>query len=152
CVGGARTMDWPRTIARRDEGIPKSRERAGIDSIAPIRPRRRPQATMKSTGLNIFDGAVAIVTGAASGIGQALSEELARRGASVALADLQSEVVDVAARIPCTSGPSARGITVDVSDFESVRRLIESVAAQHGRLDYLFNNAGIAAGGEVRDH
>lgn len=107
---------------------------------------------MTSRGLRVFDGAVAIVTGAASGIGRALSEELARRGASVVLADLQPEVADVAAGIPCASGRSASGFSVDVRDFEGLTRMIERVAEQQGRLDYIFNNAGIAVGGELRDH
>ncbi len=107
---------------------------------------------MSATGLQVFDGAVAIVTGGASGIGRALSEELARRGASVVLADVAAEVADVAAAIACVSGRSASGSAVDVTAFESMKRLVESVAERHGRLDYLFNNAGIAAGGEIRDH
>ena len=111
----------------------------------------QPGTTMSSTGLRVFDGAVAIVTGAASGIGRALSEELAQRGASVVLADLQPEVADVAAGISA-SGGSASGVTVDVADFDGMRRLIEGVAEKHGRLDYIYNNAGIGAGGELRDH
>jgi len=107
---------------------------------------------MTSTGLRVFDGAVAIVTGAASGIGRALSEELARRGASVVLADVQPEVADVAAGIPCASGRAASGCTIDVTDFDGLRHLIEGVAGRYGRLDCIFNNAGIAAGGELRDH
>ena len=55
-----------------------------------------------SQHLRVFDGAVAIITGAASGIGRALSEELARRGASVVLADVQAEAARAAAaNIPC---------------------------------------------------
>ena len=95
---------------------------------------------------------MAIVTGAASGIGRALSEELARRGASVVLADLQEQVRDAAADISSSSGRSASACTLDVTDFDSVKRLVERVAEEQGRLDYLFNNAGIAVGGELRDH
>ncbi len=103
-------------------------------------------------GLRVYDGAVAIVTGAASGIGRALSEELARRGASVILADLEGEANEAVGGIPCASGRSASACTLDVTDFESVRRLVQRVAAEHGRLDFIFNNAGIAVGGELRDH
>ena len=95
---------------------------------------------------------MAIVTGAASGIGRALAEELARRGAAVTLADLQAEVHDAATSISYASPRSAAAFTLDVTEFESVRRLVERVAEQHGRLDFMFNNAGIAAGGELRDH
>jgi NAD(P)-dependent dehydrogenase (short-subunit alcohol dehydrogenase family) len=107
---------------------------------------------MTSTGLRIFDGAVAIVTGGASGIGRALSEELARRGACVVLADLDAEVHEAAAAMPSGPGRAASGFVLDVTDFVSVQRLVENVAAEHGRVDFMFNNAGIGVGGELRDH
>jgi NAD(P)-dependent dehydrogenase (short-subunit alcohol dehydrogenase family) len=108
---------------------------------------------MTSAGLRTFDGAVAIVTGAASGIGRALAEGLARRGTAVVVADLQTtEANEVAAAIPRASGQSATARTLDVTDFESVKRLVERVAEEHGRLDFMFNNAGIGVGGELRDH
>ena len=95
---------------------------------------------------------MSLVTGAASGIGRALSEELARRGASVVLADLQIEEGEAAAAPLRAAGRSAAAAALDVTDFESVRRLVERVAEEHGGLDFVFNNAGIAAGGEIRDH
>ena len=104
-----------------------------------------------SSALRVFGGAVAIVTGAASGIGSALAGELAERGASVVLADLQADEVEAAAAALRRSGRSATAATRDVVDAERVRRLVEDVAAEQGRLDFVFNNAGIAAGGEVRD-
>src|SRR5215470_3830504 len=101
---------------------------------------------MTAAGLRVFDGAVAIITGAASGIGRALSEELARRGASVSLADLQGEAAQAAAAsLPCASGRRATASRLDVVDFESVRGLVDCVAEREGRLDFIFNNAGIAA-------
>ena len=66
-----------------------------------------------SQHLRVFDGAVAIITGAASGIGRALSEELARRGASVVLADVQAEAARAAAaNIPCAPGRRASACPV----------------------------------------
>ena len=62
---------------------------------------------MAPAGLRAFEGAVAIVTGGASGIGRALSEELARRGASVVLADLQAEEAATVATSLAASGRSA---------------------------------------------
>jgi len=89
-------------------------------------------------------GSVAIVTGGASGIGRALGEELTRRGARVVLADRQADLArDVAARIGAT------GAELDVRDPEAFRTLCNDVAQTHGRLDFLFNNAGIACGGEL---
>lgn len=103
-------------------------------------------------GLRVFEGAVAVVTGAASGIGRALAEELARRGAAVILADLQAkEAAGVASKI-AASGRSAAAAALDVTDFAAVKQLVEGVLAQHGRLDFVFNNAGIGVGGEIRDH
>ena len=100
--------------------------------------------------LRIFDGAVAIMTGGASGIGRALSEALGRRGASVVLADRQMELAqEVAAGIQ-EKGGKASAVELDVTDFPAVDQLVRATAQAHGRLDYMFNNAGIAIGGEVR--
>lgn len=95
-----------------------------------------------------FDGKVAIVTGAASGIGRALGGALVARGARVVLADINGDGVAAAAR-ELGGAPSARATTLDVTDSEAVRLLVESVAADEGTLDLIFNNAGIGAGGPV---
>jgi len=96
--------------------------------------------------IRIFNDATAIVTGGASGIGKALAEELARRGWEVVLADLQIEKAqDVAAQIQ-TSGGRAKALKVDVTDFPSMERLVRETVESSGRLDYIFNNAGIAIG------
>lgn len=101
--------------------------------------------------MNYFNEKVAIVTGAASGIGQALSEELCSRGAHVVLTDWKEEqVCSVADAIPAPCG-SASPICLDVTDFDAVKALVDNTVKQYGRLDYIFNNAGIAVGGEVRD-
>jgi NAD(P)-dependent dehydrogenase (short-subunit alcohol dehydrogenase family) len=96
--------------------------------------------------IRIFKDAVAIITGGASGIGQALAEELARRGAQVVLADLQIEKAqEVAVQIKNTGG-RAKAVKLDVTDFSSVERLVRETVEESGRLDYIFNNAGIAIG------
>lgn len=102
--------------------------------------------------LRIFDGALAIVTGGASGIGRALGEALARRGAHVVLADLQVEAATEIASAIRADGGQATAAKLDVVDFEAVNRLVQETATLHGRLDYLFNNAGIGVGGEVRHY
>ena len=109
-------------------------------------------------GLRIFDGAVAVVTGAASGIGEALARELARRGATVVLADRQAEeAAVVAASINAAAGASsgdatAESVELDVRDAEVFDRVLADTVARHGRVDYLFNNAGIGIGGPALAH
>ncbi|WP_449063035.1 SDR family NAD(P)-dependent oxidoreductase [Planomonospora algeriensis] len=84
----------------------------------------------------------AIVTGGASGIGRAVSRELARRGVHVVVADLDGPGAGRAAKeFGCA------GAEVDVTDPEAVRALVRGVRDEHGRLDFVFNNAGIAVGG-----
>ena len=96
--------------------------------------------------IRIFKDAVAIITGGASGIGRALAFELARLGAEVVLADMQIEMAqDVAAQIQA-SGGRARAVELDVTDFPAVERLVRETFEGSGRLDYIFNNAGIAIG------
>ena len=98
-----------------------------------------------------FDSKVAIVTGAASGIGRALCEEMGRRGAIVVASDINQEGVrNVAAKIT-SAGGKARAALLDVTRAEDVQKLVEHTVTDHGRLDYIFNNAGIAVAGEVYD-
>lgn len=84
-----------------------------------------------------FAGLVAVVTGGAGGIGAAIADALAARGARVAVLDLD----------PAAS--AHRGFTADVSDDAAVRAAIEAVAAEFGGIDIVINNAGIGAQGTV---
>jgi NAD(P)-dependent dehydrogenase (short-subunit alcohol dehydrogenase family) len=99
--------------------------------------------------LRTYDGAVAIVTGAASGIGYGLAKALVEQGASVVLADRQGERAEEIAASIRQSGGKATAAELNVTDFSAVRRVVEQTVAQQGRLDYLFNNAGISIGGEA---
>lgn len=106
----------------------------------------------KGTGLRTYAGAAAIVTGGASGIGRALSIELARRGGAVIIADKQGDLAAATAAAIQASGGMAEAYTLDVRDAAAVEAIVQSVFRSHGRLDYLFNNAGIGVGGETHLH
>jgi len=99
--------------------------------------------------IRIFDGATAIVTGGASGIGQALAEELAKRGCEVVLADLQIELAGEVVSEISTSGGRAKAVKIDVTNFSAMEQLVQETVKRTGRLDYIFNNAGIVIGGSV---
>jgi NAD(P)-dependent dehydrogenase (short-subunit alcohol dehydrogenase family) len=94
---------------------------------------------------------IAIVTGGASGIGRALCERLARHGATVIVADLDASGAEQVAEDIAKSGGRASAARVDVACADEVQNLIDRTVTQHGRLDYMFNNAGIGVGGELRD-
>jgi NAD(P)-dependent dehydrogenase (short-subunit alcohol dehydrogenase family) len=98
-----------------------------------------------------FENTVAIVTGGAMGLGEALCEELGRQGATVIVADIDDDAArQVAGRLG-RSGAPARAVQMDVANHAEVARLIEDTVAKYGRLDYMINNAGIAIGGDSRD-
>jgi NAD(P)-dependent dehydrogenase (short-subunit alcohol dehydrogenase family) len=98
-----------------------------------------------------FRNRVAIVTGGASGIGRALCDELARRGAIAVVADINGEGAQQVASAIAANGGRATAAPLDVTRSEDVARLVEDTVRTHGRLDYMFNNAGIGVGGEVRN-
>ena len=102
--------------------------------------------------LRVFEGAVAIVTGGASGIGKALGEALAERGCEVVLADIDGELAENAAAEICSRGLKARAASVDVTNFAAVSNAVDETIKRCGRLDYMFNNAGISISGEVLAH
>ena len=92
-------------------------------------------------------GKVVIVTGAASGIGRALSDELVKRGAAVVAADIAdiAEIADIAHAAPLEVAGRRRLVKLDVSDARAVKALVDDVVARHGKLDAIFNNAGVSA-------
>jgi 3-oxoacyl-[acyl-carrier protein] reductase len=89
-----------------------------------------------------FEGQVAIVTGAAQGLGKATATLLARRGAAVYMVDVNGPKVEDAAASLRTEGHRAIASVTDVADEAALRRLRHRIEAQSGRLDILVNNAG----------
>ena len=94
----------------------------------------------------MFDltGKVAIVTGGSRGIGKAISAALASRGACVVLADVLGEEAARTAAAIAEGGRQASSVALDVTRPESVQAAVDGVLAEHGRIDVLVNNAGIA--------
>ncbi|WP_414472393.1 SDR family NAD(P)-dependent oxidoreductase [Microvirga sp. M2] len=94
--------------------------------------------------LRRFDGKVALVTGAASGIGRATALRLASEGGRIVLADNNLDGAEaVADLIAGRFHPGARAIAYDAADPDACRRMVDHALDAHGRLDVLINNAGI---------
>ena len=97
-------------------------------------------------------GKVAVVTGAGSGIGRAVAFELCRRGARLAVSDVDgSGLADTVARLEAL-GAEPHSARLDVSDRQAVEDYAASVASHFGVVHQVYNNAGIAAGGAVADN
>jgi 2-hydroxycyclohexanecarboxyl-CoA dehydrogenase len=92
-----------------------------------------------------LSGRVAIVTGAAQGLGLGMAERLAAEGARVVLADVSEEVHTAAAGI----GPGVTAHVCDVADSAAVDRLVAAAVKQYGRLDIMVANAGVGGGGPI---
>lgn len=101
----------------------------------------------KTTSKRIdLDGKVAVVTGAAGGIGRAVARSLAKRGCNVALADINDDGLDQTARLIGNSVRVTRH-HLDVADPDAVAAFPAAVKAAHGHVDVVVNNAGVALGG-----
>ena len=96
-----------------------------------------------------FAGKVAVVTGAGSGIGQALATELARRGAILAISDVDTDGLARTEHQIRNHGARVRADRLDVTERESVLSYADSVAEQFGKVNQIYNNAGIAYFGDV---
>ena len=94
-------------------------------------------------------GKIAFVTGGASGIGAALTTKLVDGGAEVFIADRQIGVAQELAQRLNSGGAKAHAVELDVRSYPSFERAAAEAVQQSGRIDYLFNNAGIGVGGEV---
>lgn len=92
--------------------------------------------------MSSFEGKVAAITGAGSGMGRALAIDLVRRGCEVALSDVNE--VGLAETVALISGRKVTSARVDVSQRDEVFAWAERVAADHGRCHFIFNNAGVA--------
>lgn len=96
-----------------------------------------------------FRNRVAAITGAGSGIGRALALELASRGCALALADIDAAGLAKTRERLQDSGVEVSSQTLDVADRNAVHAWADQVAAEHGRVNLIFNNAGVALGSTV---
>ncbi len=102
--------------------------------------------------LRTYKNATAVITGGASGIGRSLGKALAKRGSHVVLADIQLEMAQDAAKEIENSGGSATAAKLDVTDAQAVNTLLQDTFEKQGRVDYMFNNAGIAINGKFHEY
>lgn len=100
----------------------------------------------KKAQAKYFQGRVAIVTGAASGLGTALAAELVANGTKVLVADINFQR---AQSVAADLGPQAEAYQVDVSDPAQVEDLVHHTKQQYGSLHFMFNNAGVSCYGEI---
>ena len=96
-----------------------------------------------------FSDKVAAITGAGSGIGRALALQLARQGCHLALCDVNERSLAGTVESVRLTGVKATGDRLDVADREAVYRWADRVAEEHGRVNLVFNNAGVALGSAI---
>ncbi len=93
---------------------------------------------------------IAIITGGASGIGAGLARALAEKGVTLVLADIDELGVQMLAEELTAQGRArVSGVALDVRDAAAVQKVVDDTVAEHGRLDMIFNNAGIGVGGNT---
>lgn len=95
-----------------------------------------------------LDGKVAVVTGAASGMGKAIAELFAKEGAKVVVADLNEEGANKVVEGIVAQGGVAKALKVNVAKLEDIENMIDTAVKEYGTLDILVNNAGIMDGFE----
>lgn len=93
--------------------------------------------------MSSLNGKVALITGAASGLGKAIAELYAKNGASVAIADINQQAADAVAAEINAAGGKALGVAMDVTSEEAVNAGTDKVVAAFGHLDILISNAGV---------
>jgi NAD(P)-dependent dehydrogenase (short-subunit alcohol dehydrogenase family) len=98
-----------------------------------------------------FTAKVAVVTGAGSGIGRALAVELGRRGAKLAICDVDTEGLAETERLVAATGADVRSDRLDVAEREQVLVYADAIKEHYGRVNLVFNNAGIAFTGNIEE-
>lgn len=104
-----------------------------------------------SSGLEVFNNKVVLITGTASGLGKGMATLMAANGATVVGADIDADGAQATADAITAAGGTAEAHRLDVTDSEAVTAWIDDAAERLGRIDYMFNNAGIAVNGPVEE-
>jgi NAD(P)-dependent dehydrogenase (short-subunit alcohol dehydrogenase family) len=102
-------------------------------------------------GMSDLEGAVAVVTGAASGIGEGLARAFSAEGMRLVLADVELAPAAALAAELAETGPPALAVHCDVSDPRAIRSLADRAYAEHGQVNVLCNNAGVCQGGPIHE-
>ena len=93
--------------------------------------------------MSTFQDKVAIVTGAAGGIGKGLCEQLCKQGVIVIATDINQIKLKKTVKEICDTGGKCSAVTFSTADYDAFKKCIEDTAIREGRLDYIFNNAGV---------
>ena len=101
--------------------------------------------------MNSFEGKVAVITGAGSGIGRALAVNLAKKGAKLALCDIDTEGLAETVRQAEALGATVKSDWLNVAEREAVLAYADAVVAHFGEVNQVYNNAGIAYNGDVEN-
>lgn len=96
-----------------------------------------------------FEGKVALITGAANGFGVEIAKECALRKIKMVLVDIEGEEVELTKKLIEDMGGSAVAVQADVSKYDEVKHMVDVTMETYGRIDLLFNNAGVAVPGVV---
>lgn len=118
--------------------------------ISPALTGQNKQAEWISVEKNL-EGRVAIITGAAQGIGKEIAKALSVRGANVVITDIDSDAGEGAAQEIIQRGYQATFVRTDVADPQQITQLIKQVKRQFGQIDILVNNAGIVSTGPIAE-
>ena len=98
-----------------------------------------------------FKDRVAVVTGAASGIGLATSTRFAEAGMKVVMADIQEDALQTAVNQMSGAGHDVTGVATDVTRYEQIEALAQQALSQYGKVNVVHNNAGVVRAGSLED-